>query len=151
MVYISPEIAVNSLLKQGVMLKAAPNTLFKTDKNHCVILLNLSPHTDDFVVFVCVSSQYVKRLEYAQKLGLPVDTVVMIKPAFYHHLPKYSAVDCNSIHTITKGELVTLYSEGRINFYSKTPLLNNNDVNKIKNGVVKSPLIQEEIKKMIIE
>ncbi len=149
MVYIDPETAVSALLKQGLMLKAAPNTLFRTEKNHCVILLNVAPHSDDFVVFVCASSQYIKRLEYVQKVGLPVNTVVMIRPASYHHLPKYTAVDCNSIYTLTKGELIALYAEGRINFYRKTPVLSVDDLEKIKQGILSSPLVLDEVKNMI--
>jgi hypothetical protein len=148
---IDPAIAVNALIKQGVMLKAAPDTLFRTDKNHCVILLNVAPHSDTHVVFVCASSQYTKRIEYAIKVNLPVETIVMVKPNSYHHLPKYSAIDCNQVFVLTKGELAALYVEKRISFYQKSRELTEEDMSKVTRGVLASPTVNDEIKKLIRE
>lgn len=146
---IDPETAVNALLKQGVMLKAGPDTLFKTSKNHCVILLNANPSNDDYLVFVSASSQYTKRIEYANKVGLPNNTIVMIRPKTYFHLPKYTAVDCNYVHTLTKGVLISLYSEERINFYKTNPHISLQHLHQIINGVKSSPLILDEIKNLL--
>lgn len=142
---INPETAVRALLKQGVMLKAAPDTLFKTDKNHCVIVLNKQPAEDEYIIFVSASSQYLKRMEYAAKMGLPPNSIVMIHPKAYHHLPKYTAIDCNYIHTLTKGELTRLYNEKRLTFYKETPQLSKDHLGKVIKGVKESPLVQQEV------
>lgn len=146
---IDPLIAINALIKQGAMLKASPNSLFETDKNHCVILMNIAPQLDGHVVFVCVSSQYTKRIEYAIKVGLPVETIVMIKPAAYHHLPKYSVIDCNQVFVLTKDEFAALYSEKRITFYQASRFLSEADLAKVTKGILSSPTVIEAYKQLI--
>lgn len=131
------------------MLKAAPNVLFKTDKSHCVILLNVAPHADGHVVFVCASSQYTKRIEYAIKVGLPAETIVMIRPKSYHHLPKYSAIDCNQVFVLAKDELAALYKEKRITFYQKDRTLTDVDLQKVVDGVLKSPTVIDAYKNLV--
>lgn len=147
--YIDPHTAVDALLKQGAMLKAYPNSMFPTPKSHCVILLNVRPHLDETLVFASASAQYTKRIEQAELRGLPVSTVVMIPPSIYHHLPKYTAIDCNYLTTITKGELVSLYSQKRITFYKNNHILSKSHLTSVIKGSLDSPLVLPELKNLI--
>lgn len=149
MVEISPEVAINALIRQGVMIKIEGNILFNNPKSHCVILLNHTPLNDDYLVFACASSQYIKRLEEANKRGLPASTIVMIKPGVYHHLPKYTAVDCNYLYTLTKGEFTNLYSQNRVVFYKNNSVVSKVHLSQLIVGVVDSPLVIDEIKNIV--
>ncbi len=144
-----PEAVVDVLLKQGSMLKTLPNTLINSDKSHCIILLNSKPLESEFLVFANTTTQYEWRIDMATRMKLPTSTIVMIRPNIYHHLPRYSAIDCNRVLIVTKAQLVNLYSEDRVVFYQKTPVLTEEHMNQVIIGVKDSPMIEQTVKRVL--
>ena len=113
---------------------------------HFFVVLNIDPHADDFLVLVVTTSKVdsVRR----RSNNLPPNTLVEISPSEYSdpHFTLQSIVDCNHWFRVTKNELLQKLQASLA--WEKTPLPSN-ILKKLREGMLASPLIEDEIKDML--
>ena len=112
---------------------------------HYFVVVNLDPRGDDFLVMVVVSSNISGVHERFR--NLPASTLVEISPADYGTFTKQSIVDCNHFFRATKLELLHKLQTG---FASECPQLQAGILAKLRAGILASPLIEDEIKQMVL-
>jgi hypothetical protein len=79
-------------------------------------------------------------------VGLPVESLIEISPSEYSEFTLQSIGDCNSHFRVTKQELLQKLQTGLA--WEKKPLPVNL-LNKLRQGMLASPLIEDEIKDLL--
>jgi len=101
---------------------------------------------NDILVMACCSSKYETSLKYIKRQGISEDTLVYLDPAINTYLKKHTFVNCNNAFPFTKQEFLAKYRKNEIKFKGK---VDSEDYDKIKNGLLISPDVEEEIKDII--
>lgn len=110
---------------------------------HYFIVVNREPFARQLLVLTVVSSRVdnVKRL----RKGLP-GTLVEIGPKDYDELKVPSVVDCNVVFNKALSELAEKIQRKEV-VYKKD--LSSDILNAIRQGIKASPLVEEEIKRLL--
>jgi hypothetical protein len=111
---------------------------------HYFVVLNMTPHEDSYLVFAITSSKVETVLR--RRVGLPVESLIEISPSEYSEFTLQSIGDCNSHFRVTKQELLQKLQTGLA--WEKKPLPVNL-LNKLRQGMLASPLIEDEIKDLL--
>ncbi len=139
---IPPEVQLKATLRSGSVYYFIETT-FASREPHYFIVLNHHPATDDVLILVCSSSQ--KERVKRRRRGLPAATLVEISQAEYKDFPTAaSIVDCNYVVQKTVSQLLAKIEQGELKFKS---VMDNALVDKLRNGVLASPVVAEDIKK----
>lgn len=111
---------------------------------HYFVVLNSNPSTSEFLVLLVASSRVdkVKR----RRNDLPASTLVEITPADYSEFSQQSIIDCNQCFRFSRQELLNKLQQRVAT--EKTPMPKE-VVKKLREGIIVSPLIENEIKDMV--
>lgn len=140
------ELLINGTLEQGYIYHY-PDGSFTDNTPHFFIVLNKSPQDDSFIILTNATSRVEKVKQRILARKLPDSTFVQVKLGECRIFSKETAFDCNEVHKRTKGDLIALAQKGKLILKGKIP---NPILQKILTGVVKSPRVEEKIKKRIL-
>jgi len=116
---------------------------------HYFIVLNRNPRTEDFLIFVCASSQVGKRKRIAHFLKFPDRTLVTVLPSEYPQFSKETIIDCNRVFEKTIQSLIKKETEGKLK--SCKDLMPREIVGKLISGVLASDQISESVRKILLD
>ena len=111
---------------------------------HYFVVLNLEPLGDDFLVLAVASSKVAGVRNRSR--NLPPETLVDISPTDYTDFTLQTIVDCNHWFRVTRQELLTKLEAG---LASAKQQLSPAILTRLRQGVLASPLIEEEIKDLL--
>ena len=143
MVHVSDQ-AFGSSIDKGKIYYFKSNKLVSTTQPHYFIVI--ANPTDNLILFVCCTSQFDKRARFIELNDIPLSTLVWLKPNGENGLKKDIYVDCNSYFKYSKAELIQMYDQNQIEFIGYIP---DSKLEEIKQGVIDSPLIVNEIKEFL--
>lgn len=131
-------------LKIGNVYLFVKHKLSSTKDPHYFIIIGKSD--GEVILFSCCT----KRLETILRLnkinGISNDTIVEIKPDGNNKLPKDTYINCNNVIAHTTDELYDLSQKGHLVFQGTiTP----KQINEIKAGIDKSPVVEREYKDIV--
>lgn len=111
---------------------------------HFFVVLNLDPHGDAFLVLAVASSK-IDNVRNRSR-NLPSETLVDISPDEYGDFTVQSIVDCNHAFRVTRQELLQKLQAGHASarLQMSTVILN-----ELRQGMLASPLIEDEIKDLL--
>jgi hypothetical protein len=111
---------------------------------HYFVVLNVDPACDACLVLVVASSKIdnVRR----RRLDMPPDTLVEIPPSDYAEFSVQSIVDCNTLFSVTRQELLQKLQAGVAAEMAAMPA---GLLARLRQGVLASPLIEESTKDIL--
>jgi len=111
---------------------------------HYFVVLNSNPSANEFLVLIVASSKVetVKR----RRKNLPESTLVEIAPTDYSEFSQQSIIDCNQCFRFSRQELLNKLQQRVANEKKPIP---EDIVDKLRQGILASPLIENEIKEMV--
>jgi len=113
-------------------------------KQHNFIVINLDPSKDTIIFLVCSSSQ-TQRVKQLYR-NCPAETLAEITPIQYSGFSEKSIIDCNTIFSKNISEIARMLSKGKMQI---KPVMDLRLVRKLRQGVILSPLVTIEIKKLL--
>jgi len=142
LIEIPPAVQIKSTIKSGSVYYFTEE-IFTSDEPHYFIVINQYPIKDEVVLLVCASSQIqkVKR----RRRNLP-GTIVEIERREYIDFTKDSIIDCNDVLTKKVEHLVSKLREGKLRMKTEMDMAL---VEKLRKAVIQSPVVEEDIKKII--
>lgn len=133
-----------STIEPGKIYYFKSDQLTSTDLPHYFIVV--ATPTNDLIIFTCCTSQFEKRKRFLELTQIPFSTLVWIKPNENNGLKKDSYVDCNNCFRYSFEELIEMYNNCKVEFVG---CLSDSKLEEIKQGIIESPLIVNEIKLLI--
>lgn len=143
MVYIPPQIRIRATIGAGSVYYFIEEST-KTDKPHFFIIINKKP-IDDIILLVCISSQVEKIKK--NRSNISPDTLVELNKNDYQELTLFSIVDCNIIFKKTIDQIIELLKRNKLKI---KPNIDIKIVQKLRDAVYLSPLIEPELKYFIL-
>ena len=110
---------------------------------HYFIVVNNSPLGDDFLI-LAVSSSRIEKVK-ARRQSLPCETLVEVAMGEYSGFTKPSIIDCNYVRRCSRAELLQQLNQGG----EQKADLGKEVLGKIREGVLVSPLVERETKKLL--
>lgn len=142
---VPTDVIISISLKPGAVFLYSDDDF--PDKKHFFVVLNkeISDNTSDLVL-VCATSQVQARKQFIQSRNLGLETLVVVEDSDCDFLNKQSAFDCNSAMLRPIAYLKSKLDEDEVPTVQQvdTQLLS-----KLQNGVLKSRMVSEKIKKII--
>lgn len=139
----TPDQFIQGTIEQQTVYYAVDDSI-PNGEPHYFVVLNVDPKTDQVVYMACATSKV--REAVLRRSSLPVETVVVVRPADCPLLKMDSAFDCNNLFERTVLQLTEKRTLGKLQFKGKMP----DDVfGKLIDGVLKSPLVTGRVKKLI--
>ena len=114
-------------------------------KSHFLIVINTPSEDMPYIVLTAITSQIEKAKRRLQMNGLAPETLVELSPSDYPLLHLPSAVDCNYPVKCPKDLFEMDFGD-----FNRKEDMPKHLVEKIISGVQLSPLVSNEIKKLII-
>jgi len=139
-----PKEVFKSGLAAGNIYLIEKHKLKNTPLPHLFIVAGMND--DEVVLFSCCTTQFEKRRRFIELNGLPLSTLVYIKPDNVNKLNKPTYVDCNKLHPYTIDELHKLSNDDNMSLIG---YLNNGKIEEIKTGINDSPNVEGEYKDII--
>lgn len=134
-------------MKVGAVYYFSAPGLIKTNQPHYFIVLHVS--NADIITACYTTTKVEKRFKYIQLNKLPESTLVCILPDDQNGLKKASYVDCNTqVHQFAVTYFKSKYKTSGI---KPCGLISAESINQIINGIIESPVIEEEIKDLFKE
>lgn len=118
---------------------------FSSGKPHFLIVIGTPSEEIPYIVLTAITSQIEKARRRLQINGLPPETLVELSPSDYPDLHLPSVVDCN--YPVKCRQDLFEMDFGDFNRKKDMP---KHLVERIIMGVLKSPLVSNEIKKIIM-
>lgn len=140
---IPPEIKIKSTIQPGSVYYFEEETL-NSPEPHYFIVININPQEDTVILLVCASSQIDKVLK--RRRTCSVETLVKISPTQYADFKTDSIIDCNSVFERTVDQLVEKLLNNKLRLKTEMSI---EIVNKLRLGVLASPLIEFRIKALL--
>ncbi len=140
---IPPHVVIKSTIKPGSVY-FFPEETFHVRYPHFFIVLNTNPLTDTAIILVCASSE-IDKVKQRRRL-CPVETLVELTPHQYPGFIFNSIIDCNFILEKTLDQLVEKLSSHQMQLKLE---MDAGLVNRIREGVLKSNLVEQRIKALI--
>ena len=114
-------------------------------KSHFLIVINTPSEDMPYIVLTAITSQIEKAKRRLQMNGLSPETLVELSPSDYPPLHLPSVVDCNFPLKCPKDLFEMDFGD-----FNRKEDMPKHLVEKIISGVLLSPLVSNEIKKLII-
>ncbi|MCR5382340.1 MAG: hypothetical protein K6G44_15255 [Lentisphaeria bacterium] len=114
-------------------------------KSHFLIVINTPSEDMPYIVLTAITSQIEKAKRRLQMNGLSPETLVELSPSDYTPLHLPSVVDCNFPLKCPKDLFEMDFGD-----FNRKEDMPKHLVEKIISGVLLSPLVSNEIKKLII-
>lgn len=143
---LPPEVQIKNGIRPGSVYYFHEETLTSAEP-HYFVVINHEPRSEELILLACSTSQIDKKREFIKSRGLPEETLVEISPADYPDFRKQSAINCNSVFEKDKRYLISKLKDNTLKIKG---IINIAIVEKIRAGVLASPLISNKIKKMLI-
>ncbi|MBU1032840.1 hypothetical protein KJ937_02840 [Patescibacteria group bacterium] len=145
---IPPEICVPICIEQGSVFNffIDHGHSKRQSKNRYFVILNRNPKTDKVLILVTSTTQVTKRLKFINRERISKKTIVEVSAKEYSVFPNDSAFDCNNVFEVSISALVRKIEDGGSMGY---PEISKSILLKLIDGVKASPLITEEIKKLL--
>jgi hypothetical protein len=143
MVHVSSQTFGSSVEKGKIYYFKSSKLVSTTQAHFFIVIANPS---DDLIIFTCCTSQFEKRARFIELNNIPLSTLVRIKPNNENGLKSDSYVDCNRYFQYSKAELIQMYELNRIEFIG---YVQDSKLEEIRQGIIDSPLIVNEIKGLI--
>lgn len=140
---IPPDIRIKSTIKPGSVYYFVEDS-FSSPEPHYFIVINRYPVPDNIVLLVCSSSQ-IEKVKRRRRF-LPPETLVEIKESQYIGFTKDSIVDCNNVLPKTIEQLIQKLEQNELKLKMEIDICL---VEKLRNAVNASPLIDKDIKKLL--
>lgn len=114
--------------------------------NRYFVVMNCNPKTDKVLIMLTSTTQIDKKKEFIKKIGISEKTLVEVLPKEYPIFSVPSAFNCNDIHEVNIEDLIRkIENNGSMNY----PRLSEQILKKLIIGVKESPLVAEEVKKLL--
>ncbi len=134
-------------MKVGAVYYFSAPGLIETFEPHYFIVLHISEA--DIITACYTTTKVEKRFKYIQFNGLPESTLVCILPDDQNGFKKASYVDCNTqIHQFPVTFIKSKYNDAGIRLCGS---ISTESINQIIDGIIDSPVIEEEIKDVFRE
>lgn len=140
MIRIPPDVQIRASIKPGSVYYF-PDAKLKSSEPHYFVVINREPLTDTVLLLVCASSQ-VERVNRRRE-GCPPETLVQVSPGEYSGFTRMSVIDCNQVFERTMNELVEKLANGTLRLEVE---MSGALVERLRDGVVKSNLIEKRVK-----
>jgi hypothetical protein len=140
---IPPEVAIRATIKLGSVYYF-PEETFSSSEPHYFIVINNNPHEDSIIFLVCSSSQIEKTRE--RHKNCPSETMVEIRPEQYGGFKVTSIIDCNYVMEKSINKLIEKLSIGELKIKEEMDLV---IVNQLRNGVLRSRIVEKRIKTLL--
>jgi len=101
---------------------------------------------EEIVLFSCCTTKFEKRRRFIELAGLPLTTLVYIKPDKENKLDEPTYIDCNKLHLYTIDELHTLSNDDDLSLIGT---LNDGKLEELRTGINDSPNVEGEYKDII--
>lgn len=143
---------MDEIYKVGQWLKFKAGTCFGEDKDHLGFFVAIS---DDLAVCIAINatSNVDGIKSFADRRHIdPNETIVTIEPGTPEssfHFGRETAFDCNRPSVIKKNEIIEWVSSQKIELVEYNIDVNDELLEKIREGILKSPLVPEKCKKLI--
>ncbi len=113
-------------------------------KQHNFVVINIDPPKDTLIFLVCSST----KINHFRKLrsNCPDETLVEITPTQYSGFSEKSIIDCNDIFQKGIDEIARMFSKNKLQI---KPVMGLRLVRKLRQGVILSPLVANEIKTLL--
>ena len=142
---VPPEIQIKCTLEQGYVYYFEESS-FSSDTPHYFVVLNKTPLTDIFIVFVNATSQVEKSEKRQKQFGYPSETFVRVPSGQCSFLRKDSIFNCNSVIKQSVQSLMDKVNEGKLRLVGTMP---DEIMKKLIDGVLISPAVEKRIKILI--
>ena len=142
---IPPEAAIKATIKPGSVFYFPEETLSSIEP-HYFIVINVNPLTDHELILACASSQIQKTKR--RRKYYPPETVVEITSSEYKDFPTNSVIDCNRVILKTLEQVIQKRSESKLILKER---METSLVNKLRQGVLTSPRVENKIKALLRE
>lgn len=138
-------------LKQGAVFVLKGDMPFDSVTPHFFVVLNYNPDTDEYLIAVNNTSKVVSRLTtLSRQKGVNVnETTIVFSPGEYSFFPDQTLFDCNTLHEISKGELLEAYKKGNFWIASDEVELKTTDLQRLYQATLKSKNVSPINKKLI--
>jgi|SRR3989344_500722 len=114
--------------------------------NRYFVVMNCNPTTDKVLIMVTSTTKIEKRKAFIRKTKISEKTLVIIDPKEYSIFKIESAFNCNDVHEVSMEDLVRKIENGGSMNY---PKISNSIIKKLISGIAESPIVTEEIKKLL--
>lgn len=146
MIDIPSEIIAEFLeLKVGSVLYADEES-FTSDEPHNLVILNHNPMTDEVLILVCATSDVASRVNWVKRSGFPSETLVIVDQNDCDFLKRESVFNCNDVIKSSVDVVCSKYKDKKLKFKG---CVNDEIIQKMHNGVIASPRVEESIKNLI--
>jgi hypothetical protein len=145
MIYIPPLTRISATLKSGSVYYFFGDG-FKSDEPHYYVVLNKTPFESITLVVVNATSKVSRWESYAKRRNLPPETIVKVTTQQCPFLHKESVFNCNLAESYTPQRLLELCDSGTFKHKGEVTI---DVLNKLIEGVLASPLVKKELKKLI--
>ena len=105
----------------------------------------IKAENDKLILVCCTSDREGKRKKLAEKRGW-YSTLVYVVPNADNGLTKDTFVDCNNVFTYSIDDFANMYNDNLLEFKGE---ISDIPYEQIMNGMLDSPLIEEDIKELI--
>jgi len=144
-VEISTDIKIATSIEQGtVCLYVAGDHIEKKRFN---VVVNRNPKSDNSILMVTITSQIEKAKNRIARFAWDPETLVEVGPSEYVLLSMDSIINCNNVVEIPKRSLIEKIDNGGEFTFEKLP---QNVVSKIQSGILKSLVVSQDHKEMVI-
>lgn len=142
---VPTDVILSISLKPGAVFLYSDDNF--PDKKHFFVVLNkvIEDITSDLVL-VCATSQVQARTQFIQSRNLSLETLVIVQDRDCDFLNKESAFDCNSAMLRPLAYLKSKLDEDEVPTVQQ---IDDQLLEKLQNGVLKSRMVSEKIKKLL--
>ena len=143
--YSSAETLFKNTVQKGSVFYFVEDT-FETDRPHFFVVLNDDPKNEKILILVCAVTLSVKVAFLYEKFKYLRETMVDVTPSLCSFLKHPSIFNCNS--PIEKSFLVFIdkLKDGKLKHVGE---VNQELLSKLRDGVLASPLVTKECKKLL--
>ncbi len=114
--------------------------------NRYFVVMNHNPKTDKVLIMLTSTTQIEKRKKFNKKASISEKTLIEVSPKEYPTFITESAFNCNDIHEVNIEDLIRkIENNGSMNY----PKIPEQILKKLITGIKESPLITEEVKKLL--
>ena len=116
------------------------------EKAHFFAVINPCIVYGQPLLLVCASSQISKRKEYVKRMGIDINTLVIVQPSECSFLTKETVFDCNRVLVRPIEVLKEKMDIDKIIRYTE---IKDDLLTKLREAVKRSPMISPKIKKQL--
>lgn len=143
LVDVPPEVQIKGVIQSGSVYYFAEETLSSLEP-HYFIVVNINPYNDTIMLLVCSSSR-IDKVKNRWK-ACPDETLIEITTDQYREFKTQSIINCNTVFEKTKEQLIQKLSEGKLKLKLE---MDESIVCKLRNGILRSPVVERRIKALL--